>query len=136
MIQLVINYLKSKQLKFATLEGQTVVLFGIETSKAKYKCVFDLREEESLLVFYSIIQDFYVQENKRDEIAVMLTKINYGLIIGNFEMDFNDGEIRYKTSIDFEGADLAESLIDNLFKANLSTIENFYEQLYSSTPHA
>ncbi len=130
-MQLVIDYLQSKQFKFEILKGQTVAIFGIETSKAKYKCVFDLKEEEKILVCYSIIQDFYVPENQRDDFAIFITRINYGLMIGNFEMDFSDGEIRYKTSIDFEGTDLSEVLIDNLFNANLSLIENFYEQLHS-----
>jgi len=31
-----------------------------------------------------------------------LTRANYGLNIGNFEMDFQDGEIRFKTAIDVE----------------------------------
>ena len=36
-------------------------------------------------------------------LADFLTGANYGLYIGNFEMDFNDGEVRFKTSIDVEG---------------------------------
>ncbi len=131
MFQKIITFLSTKQFKFEILKGQTVAIFGIETSKSKYKCVFDLKEEEKILVCYSIIQDFYVPENQHDDFAIFITRINYGLMIGNFEMDFNDGEIRYKTSIDFEGTDLNEPLIDNLFNANLSVVENFYEQLHN-----
>jgi len=40
-----------------------------------------------------------------------LTRANYGMMIGNFEMDFTDGEIRYKTSIDVEGDKLSSALI-------------------------
>ena len=37
-------------------------------------------------------------ENKRLAVAEYLTRANYGLNIGNFEMDMDDGEIRYKVS--------------------------------------
>jgi len=36
-------------------------------------------------------------------VAELLTRANYGMLIGNFELDLDDGEIRYKTSIDMEG---------------------------------
>ncbi|MGI6014434.1 MAG: hypothetical protein ACOX7K_09195 [Oscillospiraceae bacterium] len=35
-------------------------------------------------------------ENSRDKVAEYLTRANYGLRNGNFEMDFRDGEIRFK----------------------------------------
>lgn len=37
-------------------------------------------------------------ENKRLAVAEYLTRANYGLNIGNFEMDMDDGGIRYKVS--------------------------------------
>ena len=34
-------------------------------------------------------------EIKRQDIAEYLTRANYGMVMGNFEMDYSDGEIRY-----------------------------------------
>ena len=45
-------------------------------------------------------------EEMRVPMAEFLTRANYGLRIGNFEMDFEDGEVRYKSSVDFEGIEL------------------------------
>ena len=47
-----------------------------------------------------------VAEEQRQIVAELLARINYGLNIGNFELDMTDGEIRYKTSIDVEGGEL------------------------------
>jgi len=54
-----------------------------------------------------------------------LARANYGLILGNFEMDFRDGEIRYKTSIlvDYE---LSAVVIKKLVYTNLSTIDDYF----------
>ena len=37
------------------------------------------------------------------EMAKYLSMANYGLIVGNFELDVSDGEIRYKTFVDCDG---------------------------------
>ncbi|HEX9018927.1 MAG TPA: YbjN domain-containing protein, partial [Anaerolineaceae bacterium] len=53
------------------------------------------------------------------------TRANYGMIIGNFELDYQDGEIRYKTSVDVEDVALAESLVQNLVYANVLTMDKY-----------
>jgi hypothetical protein len=47
-------------------------------------------------------------------VAEYLTRANYGLYIGNFEMDYTDGEIRYKSSIDVENTELVPAVIHNV----------------------
>lgn len=39
-----------------------------------------------------------IPESKRQTVAEYLTRANYGLNIGNFELDMDDGEVRYKVS--------------------------------------
>lgn len=58
--------------------------------------------------------------------AEFLTRVNYGLKIGNFEMDFKDGEIRYKTSIAVEGDRLTSPLVRELVCHNLSIMDNYF----------
>ena len=57
--------------------------------------------------------------------AEFLTRANYGLIIGNFEMDLTDGEVRYKTGIDVEGDRLSAALVKNLVYANVLTMDQY-----------
>ncbi|WP_049790798.1 hypothetical protein [Trichormus azollae] len=65
--------------------------------------------------------------NKKQVIAECITRANYGMIIGNFELDFNDGEIRYKTSIDAEGERLSFALIKQVVYANVTSINTCQE---------
>ena len=39
-----------------------------------------------------------VSEDARHSVAEFITRANYGFFLGNFEMDFNDGDIRFKCS--------------------------------------
>lgn len=59
-------------------------------------------ENTEQAIFYSVAP-IKVPEAKRMAIADFLTRANYGMVMGNFELDFSDGEIRYKTSIDLAG---------------------------------
>jgi hypothetical protein len=89
---------------------------------------FEIREEDDQLLVYSIIP-FDVPEVRRTEAARYLTRANFGLAIGNFELDLDDGEVRYKTSIDVEGAQIVEPLIDHLFLANVVTVDRYLNGL-------
>ena len=44
-------------------------------------------------------------QNEMAQIAEFLCRANYGLRNGNFELDFRDGEIRYKCYVDCKGLD-------------------------------
>ncbi len=57
--------------------------------------------------------------------AEFLTRANYGLIIGNFELDFGDGEIRYKTSLDVEGDRLSQASIKQLVYTSVLTMDQY-----------
>jgi hypothetical protein len=63
---------------------------------------------------------------KMRDVAEFITRANRGMRIGNFELDFDDGEVRYKTSLDVEGGELTNKMIDNLLRANLTTIDRYF----------
>ena len=50
------------------------------------------------LVYTTLLQA--VPEEKRSAVAEFITRANYGLPGGNFEMDWRDGELRYKVFLD------------------------------------
>jgi hypothetical protein len=50
--------------------------------------------------------DVHIPPRKRQEVAEMVTRLNYGLCLGNFEMDYYDGEVRFKSTLAYEGIPL------------------------------
>jgi hypothetical protein len=75
-------------------------------------CYAQVRVEEEILLCYAVAP-VRVEEALRPAVAEFVTRANYGLWIGNFEMDWSDGEVRYKSSLDFEGVALTPELIRN-----------------------
>ncbi len=64
-------------------------------------------------------------EEKRLAVAEFIARANYGLRIGNFELDFSDGEVRYKSSLDFEGVLLEPQLIRNAIYPAAQTMNHY-----------
>ncbi|MBP0018071.1 MAG: hypothetical protein J7647_10995 [Cyanobacteria bacterium SBLK] len=46
-------------------------------------------------------------------------------MLGNFELDFEDGEIRYKTSIDVESDRLTPALIKQIVYPNVMMMDEY-----------
>jgi hypothetical protein len=81
-------------------------------------------EEDEQVAVYSVLP-FNVPEERRVAASEAITRANYGLRLGNFELDFRDGEVRFKTSIDVEGGTLAEGQVRSLLYANVSVTERY-----------
>ncbi len=71
-------------------------------------CFARIRIDLEQLMFY-VVAPMKAPENSFTTIIEFITRANYGLRIGNFEFDYSDGEIRYKSSLDFEKVELNPS---------------------------
>lgn len=91
---------------------------GIGTAYAQV-----LTDLEQFLCY--VMMPFKIPEDSRSTIAELVTRINYGLRVGNFEMDYEDGEVRYKTCIDFGGEILTRGYIKNAVYLALKTMEKY-----------
>jgi len=88
------------------------------------RCYAQIRMDLEQFIFYAI-SPMKAQEEVRRDVAEFITRANYGLRIGNYEMDYADGEVRYKSSIDFENDTLSPSLIRNCIYAAVQTMDHY-----------
>jgi hypothetical protein len=105
-------------------DNEPILRMGFEGNNGRWSCYAKVRELEQQCAFYSICP-ITVPENRRFPLAEFLTRANYGLIIGNFEMNLDDGKIYYKTSIDFEGDSLSLMLIKQLVYSNVEIMDRY-----------
>jgi hypothetical protein len=80
--------------------------------------------DQHQFVFY-LNFEFPVPEERRVETARLITRANWGLLIGNFELDFDDGQLRFKSSVDFSNSDLTDALVSNAILAAMNAVEAF-----------
>lgn len=132
-----IDYMEEEDWKYEILEGETIIRFHFKGRSGRLLCYGEVDEEKCWLIFYSYLP-VNAPADKMAQVAEFVSRANRGMRIGNFELDFDDGEIRYKTSIDVEGGELADKMIDNLLRANLTTTDRYFnglmELIYGDQP--
>lgn len=87
-------------------------------------CFAQVRVDLEQFIFY-VVMPMRAPAHMRSAVAEYITRANYGLRIGNFEMDFDDGEIRYKSSVDFEGTELTPPLLRNTIYPAVQTMDRY-----------
>jgi len=80
-------------------------------------------EEKDLVLLYSIAPQRVPEERRRD-VSEFLTRANYGLADGNFELDFDDGEIRFKSVLHVP-AELDGLLVKRVVRLNGTALETY-----------
>jgi hypothetical protein len=130
LFEALVDYLTEDEWKFHVVKEDTALMLSFRGEAGSWQCYATTDDENQWFSFYSILPSI-VPEEKRLEIAEFITRANYGQVIGNFEMDYGDGEVRYKTSIDIEGGELTPKMIENLLRFNLMTMDHYFAGLMS-----
>ncbi len=78
-------------------EGEHHLLLEPEGVQLGHPVVAAVHDEPGVVVLYSLAP-FDVPEPEREAAASYVAMANHGLLLGNFELDLADGEVRFKTS--------------------------------------
>src|SRR5262252_6039096 len=114
------SLLDGDQIKYEEYEGRTALRYGFSTEEHRWIVVGDVREKEEVIVILAILSKV-VEPPQRVAVAELITRINYRISIGNFEMDFEQGGVRFRTSADLEGSPAEPAILRQLLRANLAT---------------
>lgn len=90
------EYLDSQDWKYTTHDEKHIIDFGMNIDCKLKSCKVFIKCSDRAISCYAICP-LNADEDTRPVVAEYLTRANYGLNNGNFEMDYSDGEIRYKT---------------------------------------
>ncbi|HEX4603290.1 MAG TPA: YbjN domain-containing protein [Candidatus Angelobacter sp.] len=99
--------------------------FGAPHSPVSDAVVAIAMEAEQFLFYVNIGPMAPVE--RRDEVARFISRVNWGLSIGNFEMDDEYGFVRFRSSVAFANAKLTEPLIRNAILAAMEIVEVYAE---------
>jgi hypothetical protein len=120
----VLQFFEEDEWQFTQEEDKPVLSMETEGENGKWSCLAQVIEERERFLFFSFLPKF-VPSLMRLEAAEYLTRANYGMEIGNFEMDFEDGEVRFRTSVDVEGGELTTTMIKNLVYTSVAVFDQY-----------
>jgi hypothetical protein len=123
LFESIVQYLQADQWPVLVVPNEPIAVTGFHGKNGQWQCQLHLREEQRQIVFYSICP-VTVPYDRRVAMAEFITRANYGLVMGNLELDMDDGEVRYKTSREMSSDTLAECLSPLLY-ANVLSFDRY-----------
>jgi len=127
-LQITKDFLDLDDWKYDCDEEKQVIKSGVKSENGSYKILFVSREDKDQYLIYAIAP-VEVPEKDRSKICEFFARANYGLMIGNFELDMNDGEMRYKVSVTLEDAGLTHGMVSSMLKYCISTMDKYYREI-------
>lgn len=91
------RYLSDQQWRFAFNEENSIFDFNLSVKNCGAVRILILARERSICT-YAILPEKVPRERRADAME-FVTRANYGINLGNFELDLRDGEVRFKSSL-------------------------------------
>ncbi len=120
----VLDYFTTAEWPVRTHEAEGLIETAFKGQHGKWTCVARVLGGTGRLVFYSL-GPMDAGPDMIGPLNELMTRANYGLFIGNFEVDLDNGSFRYKTSMQVEDASPSRSVVEGLVLANVLTMDRY-----------
>jgi hypothetical protein len=108
----------------------TIISLSLTGNNSSFRTYLEIKESQDRLIVY-IDTPVKIAKNQRAAVAEFLMRVNYNLVIGNFEIDFRDGEVRFRAAVDVEGSALSKEMVKTLVFVSASTADRFFPGIMS-----
>ncbi len=109
---------------FTQINKQSSLRLAFKGENEKCDCYAIAREKEKQFIFLSVCP-IKVPKTKRRAVGEFLLRVNCEGVIGSFELDFDDGEIRHKTSIEVQKNSLDSQTIKSLAYTSVMMMDRY-----------
>lgn len=126
--QAIQNELENKKIKYSYNDDSNFFAYSvnIDNSIGNIKVIIQLMEERYLV--YALISN-RAQKPRMSAVAEYLHRVNYGLVDGNFEMDFSSGRICYKSFVNAKGVSISGAIISDSILVPIMMIRKYGDGL-------
>jgi hypothetical protein len=118
------EFLEEDEWKPRKLEEKHAYSMLYSGENGDYRCYAIVRIELEEFLFYTVAP-VRIPNEVRPAVAEYITRANYGLRIGNFELDYSDGEVRFKSSFNFEGETLTYGMLRNAMYPAVHSLDRY-----------
>jgi hypothetical protein len=134
--QAIESHLDKYDISYKVCEGKVSPYFELDYSvnNLRMNIILDQNEDHGQ-VFAYFISPVLIPKERRTEILELMNWLNWRrVMVGNFEMDPRDGELRARISMDIEGSELTDTMIYNIIACGIHLMDkhfpNFMEVCY------
>lgn len=124
-INIIIHFFQQDQWNFMKVENQAMVRAGYRGEHGTWVCYAWADEENQLFIFHSLM-GLNIPPHYRSAVAEYLVRVNYQLVIGNFDMDIDTGNVRFRTAIELIGDNFSVDHVRSLAYTNVRTMDFYF----------
>lgn len=121
--------LDERQWKYRRNDEEMAIEYVVNGDDIPMRFFIRFDAERTIVRFISPLP-LSVREDKRLEMAVALSMINDYLVAGCFEMDMNDGELRFRVSNSFRDSVLSGEAFLHLLQLGIQVVERYNDKLF------
>lgn len=125
LFDLVIEIIQADDWSFHVLEPDAIITLEIALDSGQFQGYF-LIDEETDCVQFHLVLPITVPATQLQTASEFICRVNYGLLIGHFDIDLDDGEVRYRTSIILHDAPTNANTIRNVMYPTLMMVDHYF----------
>lgn len=119
------EFLDEDKWKYRYAEDDKVFITGVNVGSIEGNIKIYIFVKKEGYTVYEIMNN-RAEAERYSSISEYLHRANYGLRDGNFEFDYNEGEIRYKTYVNCNGMeDISNKIIQDSIYVGLAMIQRY-----------
>jgi hypothetical protein len=125
-----VQFLDAREVRYVANQDDQSICVDLRGEVASYRILAQVDAEAELfqVLGYSPVR---IPEGCRSSIAEVVSRANYGLRVGKFEMDFDDGELRFQISQILTDGGLGEAVIDRMIGSTLAMLDMYLPSVLS-----
>ena len=120
----VVEFFRERKWKVEVDEEKRMLQAGVEGDNGEWRFLVGVSEEGEFCIVLSYFPQWCPQDRRR-QCAELLTRINYGMALGGFQMELETGKVVYKTSYPFKEGNFEKDLFGDLLKQNIDVMDHF-----------
>lgn len=117
------------------LPDQCAVGTMVQGRNGSWPCLAVEPADAERIIFYSTYSATVPRE-RRSVVCELINRLNYAAALGNFEMDCDDGEVRFRTSLEVGEGLVTQELLTPIVYENLATADRYlpaFERVISAS---
>ena len=130
LMDVVLQFFQEDQWNFQKVEQKPVVRAGYRGEHGTWVCYAQLDEEDPRFLFDSYC-GLNISPQDRPAVAEYITRVNYLLHLGNFEMKWDTGDVWFRTSCAIVDSNLSFEMIGTLVYTNVQTMDHYFPGIVS-----
>ena len=87
------------------------------------QCYFQVLPDLEQFLFLAVPMELTVPKHRRGDVGELILRLNHGMRIGSFGMDFDTGQLNFRASVNYFESEFTSQCVTNIVGPSLEAVE-------------